>query len=270
MSRPRERPFNEWIDRPNPGRIYDYLLGGSHNFAVDREVAERMIAIFPDVPLWMRANRAFLRRAITFLAKRGIDQFMDIGSGMPTIGNVHTIAQQINPATRVVYVDHDPLVARQSEALVRDNPFVVVLEQDARDPAAILDHADVRTLLDFRRPIAVTLVGLLHFLTDDDEAEHVVQALRDAVPAGSYLAISHGTTEQAPVEALRQFVQLYEQSTTPGKARERWQIARFFEELDLVEPGLVFVPQWQPEHEDDLFVAEPHRACNLGGVGYKR
>lgn len=270
MSRPRERPFDEWIDTPNPGRIYDYLLGGSHNFAVDREVAERMIAIFPDVPLWMRANRAFLRRVITFLVERGIDQFLDIGSGMPTVGNVHTIAQQINIGTRVVYVDHDPLVARQSEALVRDNPRVVVLEHDARDVEAILEHAEVRTLLDFRRPIAVILIGVLHFVIDDREAEHVVQTLRDAVPAGSYVAISHGTTEQAPVDALRQFVQLYEQSTTPGKARERWQIARFLEGLELVEPGLVFVPQWRPEGADDLFVAEPHRACNFGGVAYKR
>lgn len=184
MKQQLKPPTEVRLDTPNPARIYDYLLGGAHNFAVDRETAERMIAIFPDVPLWMRANRAFLRRVTTFLAESGVEQFLDIGSGMPTVGNVHTIAHAITPHARIVYVDNDPLVARQSEALVGDHPLVAVIEEDARNPEVILDHPAVRELLDFQQPIAVTLVGLLHFVTDDSDAERVAEPERACILGG--------------------------------------------------------------------------------------
>lgn len=239
------------------------------NFAIDRAAAEQVIAIMPDVPRIMQANRTFLRRAVTFLVERGIDQFLDIGSGMPTVGNVHTIAQTLNPAARVVYVDIDPLAVRQSEALLHGNPNALALQGDARQPEYILTHPDVQRMLDFNKPVAVLLVALLHFVPEDTEAYQVSQVFRDALPAGSYVTLSHATYEGAPRELITQNEQLYARTTTPVRTRSQVEIERFFEGLDLIEPGVVYVPLWHPESAEDLFLDEPARALNVGGIGRK-
>ncbi len=184
------------LDRPNPARIYDYALGGDANFTADRAAFDALSAVYPDSALVARANRAFLRRAVTVLAQAGIDQFLDIGSGLPTVGNVHTLAQAINPMARVVYVDTDPVAVRFSRQLLdRDKvPHAAAIEADLRDSAAILAHPRARRLLDLSRPVALILAAVLPFIPDDDAALDAVRDITAALPAGSYLVISHATT----------------------------------------------------------------------------
>ncbi len=187
----------EELDRPNAARIYDYLLGGAQNFTADRAAAEHVLDNYPDAALAARANRAFLRRAVAYLADQGIAQFLDIGSGLPTVGNVHEVARQVNPRARIVYVDNDPVAVRYSRELLAEEGAgargVGVIEADLRDPATILGHPTTRRLLDLRRPIGLLLVAVLHFIPDDDEALGAVRDLTAALPAGSYMVISHGT-----------------------------------------------------------------------------
>jgi hypothetical protein len=249
--------------------MYDYFLGGYHNFEIDRRAAAQVLEVLPDTPLIMRANRAFLRRAVSFLSNQGIDQFLDIGSGIPTVGSVHEIVQRINPATRVVYVDIDPIAVIHSEAILKDVPNTAVIQADARQPAQLLAHTEVQRLIDFSRPVAVLLVALLHFITDDDEAMHLVRAFREILPSGGYLAISHGTSENVSNAAIQAGAKVYARSTNPVVARSRAQIAAFFEGFELVEPGLVYVPLWSPEGPEDLFIDEPERSVNIVGVGRK-
>ncbi len=257
------------LDKPSVARMYDYYLGGFHNFAIDRQAADAIARLHPDVALVMRANRAFLRRAVQFLIAQGIDQFLDIGSGIPTVGNVHEVAQRANPAARVVYVDSDPVAVAHSAAMLRDNDAAATVQADARRPEQILDDPVVRRMLDFDRPLGVLIVALLHFIPDDAEAYGLVRAVRDAVAPGSYLAIGHGTTDGLPPERYAQMERLYAQTTNPGKMRPRAAIERFFEEMTVVEPGIVHVPLGRPEDADDLFLDEPARSINFAGVGYK-
>ncbi len=255
--------------KPNPARMYDYYLGGYHNFAIDREAADAAIAIWPELPLAMQANRAFLRRAVRFLVSQGIEQFLDIGSGIPTVGNVHEVAQQLNPAARVVYVDLDPIAAAHSEFLVRDNPLVAVVQQDAAQTDDLLGHPEVRALLDSGKPMAVLLFAILHFIIDDQEAESVSRTICDALIPGSYVAISHASDEGVPPATHEQMLRLYNKTSSPLVARTRTQIARFFGDLDLIEPGVVHVPLWKPEGPNDLYLAEPERGISVGAVGRK-
>ena len=269
MSTHKPKFTNEPDERPSAARIYDYLLGGYHNFEVDREVAQKLIEILPRAPLIMRANRAFVRRVVRFLVGQGIDQFLDIGSGIPTVGNVHEIAQEINPSARVVYVDIDPVAVRHGEEILRENPNTAVIHADAREPQAIINHPDVSRLLDLGKPTAVLITSVLLFLTDDDEAYRVVRTLRDALAPGSYLAISHAFSEVASPEQVEEVTKLYAAGGIPIKGRSRAQIERFFDGLDLVEPGLVYLPLWRPEDPDDLYYDQPHEALNLGAVARK-
>ncbi len=172
---------------PNPARMYDYILGGVHNTEADRIAAEQARAALPDMHLIFRANRAFLRRAVLYLATQGIDQFLDVGSGIPTVGNVHEIAHNVNEDARVVYVDVDPVAVQFSAAILRDNAQATVIQADARDPASILGHPETRRLLDLDRPVALLLVSMLMFVPDDTEATGLVRAFRDALAPGSYL-----------------------------------------------------------------------------------
>jgi len=258
------------LDRPNPARIYDYALGGDANFTADRAAFDALSAVYPDSALAARANRAFLRRAVTFLAQAGVDQFLDIGAGLPTVGNVHTLAQAMNPEARVVYVDNDPVAVRYSRQLLdRDKvPHAAAIEADLRDPAAILAHPRARRLLDLSRPVALILAAVLHFIPDD-AALGAVRDLTAALPAGSYLCISHGTYDGASSDTLAQFVRLYEASTHPLGFRSRAQLARFFDGFALVSPGLVFTPAWRPDGSPSPFTDEPERAAVLAGVGRK-
>ena len=256
-------------EKPSAARIYDYLLGGYHNFEIDRRVAAQLAEIMPDFPLYVQANRAFLRRAVRFLANQGIDQFLDFGSGIPTVGNVHEIAQGINPSTRVVYVDYDPVAVRHSRTILEDNPNAIAVRADIRKTEVILDHPEVRNLLDSSKPTAALLISVLLFIVDNKEAYRLVRVLRDALTPGSYIAISHATAEGVSPEQAAQGEKLYAASGNPVKLRSHVEIKRFFEGFELVEPGLVLVPLWRPEGPDELFFDQPELSQNQGGVAYK-
>ncbi len=266
---PREPAQARPGELASAARIYDRLLGGAHNFAVDRAAAQRLIEIFPDVRRVTWANRAFLRRVVTFLLQEGIDQFLDVGSGIPAVGSVHEIAAEINPAAHIVYVDTDPVVLQHGLAILQGHPSAAAIQADARQPRLILEHAEVQRLLDFRRPVAVLLVALLQFVPNDDEAVALVAEFKQALPSGGYLALAHPTPDGVPAVTLEQLERLYEGTTNPARARPRAQVERFFDGLEVVDPGVVFVPQWRPETDRDVFVHEPGRSSNVGGVGRK-
>src|SRR5712691_3352003 len=209
------------IDRPNVARMYDYFLGGAHNFAVDREAAEQLFKVFPDLPLVSQANRAVLRRAVRFLVDEGMHQFLDIGSGIPTAGNVHEVAQRANPDARVVYVDVEPVAVAHSRAILRSVPNATAVQGDARRIHEVITNPDVQRTLDFNAPIGVLLVALLHFIPDDADAAHIVRSLRDAVPSGSYIVISHAATERIEENGRAQVEQLYRNATSPFHFRTR-------------------------------------------------
>ncbi|MDQ7030459.1 MAG: SAM-dependent methyltransferase [Ardenticatenia bacterium] len=248
-----QSPNEAWIpqgvplDKPSPARMYDYYLGGHHNFEVDRQAAEQVLKIMPEARLMAQANRAFLIQAVKYLAEEeGVDQFLDIGSGIPTKGNVHEVAQGVNPEAKVVYVDIDPIAVAHSRAILEGNPNAICIQADARDPEQIVSHPEVRELLDFSRPVALLLVALLHFITDDEEAYGIVRRFGKVLAPGSFLVISHLTYEGWPEDVLNRIIALYKRSTAPGKARSYAEIQRFFEGWELVEPGLVALNQWRP------------------------
>lgn len=254
-------------NKPNVARINDYLLGGYHNFEIDRRVAEKVIGDFPDVRLTAPANRAFLGRAVRFLVSQGIDQFLDIGSGLPTVGNVHEIVQAANPHARIVYVDIDPIAVAHSEALLVGNPNTAAIHGDVCCPQEILDHPAIRQLIDFRRPCVVLLVAILHLVTDDAELDSILSVLRQALSPGSYIVIAHTTDDGKSGLAYRQAVEANQITNT--RLRPHAEILRLFEGLELVEPGLVYVPLWRPDSSDDILLDDPERSTNFGGIGYK-
>jgi len=262
-------PDDVAMDRPNPARIYDYDLGGHHNFEIDRIVAEKVNEICPDMVLNAHANRAFLRRVVRFLAAQGVEQFLDVGSGLPTVGNVHEVAQAANPAARVVYVDIDPVAVAHSIAILAGNPNATAIEADARHPHQILDHPAVRNLLDFSRPMGILFLAMLHYLVDDKEAYSAVRTLRDAAAPGSYVAVSHLSYDGTPREIVARMDQLAARSSISPRARSRAEILPFFDGLAWVEPGLVRPPLWRPEGPDDVFLDSPERVLGWGGVGRK-
>jgi S-adenosyl methyltransferase len=259
---------------PNPARIYDYFLGGKDNFPADREVADQVVAIAPVARDVVQDNRAFLRRAVRVLTREaGIRQFIDLGSGLPTQGNVHEIAQAIAPDARVVYVDNDAMVVTHSRALLAgDNTLAV--QADLREPDLILGHPEVRQLIDFDQPIALLLMAILHFIPDDEEPLGIVARFRDALPAGSYLAISHGTRDvpvrtdmsaEEMAEMGARVERLYQLTTASLVTRTRGQVERFFDGFDLLEPGLVEIQLWRPDGRDSMLPGGFY-----GGVGRKR
>lgn len=258
------------LDKPNVARMYDYYLGGHHNFAVDRRAAEAAMAIYPDLPLVMQANRAFLRRVVRYLVGRGVTQFLDIGSGIPTAGNVHEVAQQATPAARVAYVDVDPVAVAHAQALLSHDASTIIVRGDVRQPAPILAHPEIGALLDWARPVAVLLLMLLHFVPDDAEAYGAVRMLREHLPPGSYLVVSHAATDDVPAAVRDQMIGLYTRTSSPIVSRSREQIARFFEGTELVEPGLVYLPRWRPEGSEELLLDQAERSVTLAGVGRTR
>jgi len=229
-------------------RIYDYLLGGKDNFAIDREAADQATAAFPGLVTWARNNRAFLSRAVSYLvAEAGIRQFLDIGTGLPTANNTHEVAQRIAPQSRVVYVDNDPVVLVHAQSLLASSPegATAYIEADLRDPDTILAHA--RDTLDFTRPVALMLLAILHVIQDSDDPWGVVGRLMAALPSGSYLVMSHPARDIQP-EQVAEMTRRFNQRTgnVRGATRTRDEVARFFVGLDLVEPGIVSTPQWRP------------------------
>jgi hypothetical protein len=248
--------------------VYDYYLGGSHNFEVDRQMAEEAIRLWPELPRLIRSNRAFLRRAVTFLAGQGIDQFLDIGSGIPTVGNVHEVARRVAPRARVLYVDRDPVAVAHSRAILAGDPNTRVLQADLRRPAEILDHPDLAATLDLTRPVALLLVAVLHFVPDADGPEEAVHTLRQPLARGSYLVLSHaspsGTAEKAATHQ-----ELYQRTPTPMTMRTEEQIERFFEGFELVPPGLVPLARWRPDEDAAVGLSDSEMAGHAG-VGRKQ
>jgi hypothetical protein len=258
---------------PNPARIYDYLLGGKDNFPADREVAEQLMAIAPVARDVVEDNRAFLRRAVRYLtAEAGIRQFVDLGSGLPTQGNVHEVAQAATADARVVYVDNDPMVVAHSRALLAGDNTIVV-QADLRDPDSILAHPDVRQLIDFDQPVALLLTAILHFFPDDQDPVGIVARFRDALPAGSHVAISHGTrdiperpdlTPEAMAEMGERVERLYQLTTSSLVTRTRAEVERFFDGFDLLDPGVVEIQRWRPDGRRQMLPGGFY-----GGVGAK-
>ncbi|MEU6013802.1 SAM-dependent methyltransferase [Streptomyces sp. NPDC047515] len=234
--------------KPHPARVYDWLLGGKDNYPVDQQVGETL----PEEARGNAArNRAFMHRAAAWLARGGVDQFLDIGTGIPTAPNLHQVVQAITPAARVVYADNDPIVLRHAEALLISSAEGATdyLHADVREPRAILERA--RELLDFSRPIALSLIALMHFLPDDQDPYGITRSLVDALPEGSFLVLSHGTADQHP--ELRQKTETaYRKGAIPLRMRTRSEVEPFFEGLDLVEPGLVYATQWYQEEPAPL------------------
>jgi O-methyltransferase involved in polyketide biosynthesis len=261
-------PEGMLLDKPNPARLYDYLLGGFHNFAADRELGDGIEKFYPQVRVSTVAQRAFVRRAIGFLVDQGIDQFLDIGSGLPTAGNVHQIAQAADPNAHVVYVDNDPVVLAHSQILLQDDPNTTLICVDLRDTDAILSHQAVVDLFDFSRPLAVTLNAVLHYITDDAQAQAAVRGLIDPLVPGSYAVISHISYDGAAQEVLEQGREFY-RAAADIRVRTREQIRQFFAGLELVEPGLVRAPLWRPEGPDDVLLEHPQHWIGFVGVGRK-
>ncbi|MBN1660572.1 MAG: SAM-dependent methyltransferase [Anaerolineae bacterium] len=261
-------PAGVSLDRPNPARIYDYMLGGYHNFQPDREMSDTMEKLFPEVRLAARVNRAFLRRAVTFLVEEGCDQFLDLGSGIPTVGNVHEVAQALNPDAHVVYVDIDPVAVAHSLAMLVDNPRATAIRADVRQAEEIVTHPDVQRLLDLTKPLGVLIVGMLHYLLDDGEAQAAVRTFRTAAAPGSYLAISHTTPRVYPPEMAETVADIVRRSTRV-RHRAPEDVLVFFGDWPLVPPGLVLGPLWRPESARDPLLNEPELAWTISGVARK-
>ncbi|GAA0655732.1 SAM-dependent methyltransferase [Kitasatospora atroaurantiaca] len=234
---------------PHPARMYDYYLGGKDNFPADREAAEKVMALSPLVRISALANRAFLQRAVRHLAHQGIKQFLDIGTGIPTAGNTHETAQQVHPDARVAYLDNDPIVLVHSRALLAgaSQGRATVAQADLRDPEAILDSPEVRKVLDLGQPVALLLFAVLHFIDEADDPYGIVRRLVDALPSGSYLALSHGTADFISPEEAGKGPAIYRNATAQLTMRTREQVLRFFDGLELEEPGLVTAPLWRPD-----------------------
>jgi SAM-dependent methyltransferase len=242
-------------DRPSPARIYDYWLGGKNNYPVDREVAETIMALAPTTPASIRENRDFLLRAVRYLADQGIDQFLDLGCGLPFSPNVHEVAQSVVPDACVAYVDSDPIVLRHAHALMErsDPQHIAVIHADVRKPEDILQHPDALRVLDFDKPVGILLVAVLHFVADAEEPERLIRQLTARFPAGSYLVISHGTPDfnvAGAMEATENY-----RSTSAYNARTRASIEALFNGMPLIAPGLVPIAQW-PDTSLDARAAE--------------
>ncbi|MFJ5528377.1 SAM-dependent methyltransferase [Streptomyces sp. NPDC093261] len=237
--------------KPHPARMYDWYLGGKDNYPVDEEMGRQMLALDPRVPVMARVNRAFIHRATRWPAHHGVRQFLDIGTGIPTEPNLHQIAQDIAPDARIVYCDNDPIVPAHAAALLRGTPQGVTryLQADVREPDAIIEGA--KRVLDFGRPVALSLVALLHFVSDEDGAHALVDRLLSEIPSGSYLMMTHATADFTPEESAAATEKLKAAGVTLA-LRSRDQVARFFHGLDLIEPRVEVVHKWHPELGDPV------------------
>jgi hypothetical protein len=252
--------------KANIARVYDYWLGGSHNFLADQDAARTVIALDPNIRAIARANRAFVGRAVRFAADLGIRQFLDIGSGIPTENNVHQVAQRVAPGARVVYVDNDEVAVAHSRLMLEDNPDATIIKADAREPEKILADPETQLLLDLSQPVAVFLVAVLPFLPDTDHPGAIVATLRDALAPGSYLAICHACRDDIP-NLASSFETVYNSRVTAQlNFRTREQIMGLFDGFTLMEPGLVWIPQWRPDSPQSV-PEDPASYWALVGVG---
>ncbi|MEO6089464.1 MAG: SAM-dependent methyltransferase [Umezawaea sp.] len=261
--RPAWVPNSINTELPSAARVYDYLLGGGHNFAIDRVVGEKVLQVLPNGGQIAGSNRAFLRRAVLFMMEQGITQFLDLGSGIPTVGNVHEIAQQADPKARVVYVDYDEVAVTHSELLLQDNEYATVVAADATKPDRVLSTPAVREMLDFSQPIGLLMVAVLHFVPDEKNPHEVLARYFDALPSGSLVALSHLTADGKPTE-MAAVEEAMKNSRDPMYFRSHAEFAGMFEGLELVEPGVVSAPHWRPEVDYDTSPEDVY-----AGVGRK-
>lgn len=242
------------ITVPNASRVYDYALGGVHNFTVDREFWHQAERVFPDARMVARANRAFLGRAVRWLVEEaGVTQFLDLGSGIPTLGNVHEAAQEVDPRARVVYVDNDPIAVEQSRSLLRGDPQSRAIRGDLREPETILFDPQVLDFLDFSRPIGVLMVAVLHFVPDEADPRSIVSRIGTTLASGSFLALSHVGPEATEAGRERQEIvrKLYEQTPTPLTIRGPAEVRALIDDgFEVVEPGVVSADRWRPDPEE--------------------
>ncbi|MEU9134056.1 SAM-dependent methyltransferase [Kitasatospora sp. NPDC048540] len=258
------------LHRAHSARMYDYYLGGTTNFAADREAAGQVMAVFPWAETAARVNRSFMHRSTRLLALAGIRQFLDIGTGIPTRPNLHEIAQQTAPECRIVYTDNDPIVLAHAQALLLSTPQgrTAYVEADVTDPAAVLASAQLRATLDLARPVALSLNALLHFVPDSRGAKDIVEYFKSELPSGSALVITHGSPDFAPEQAER-ITQVYAAAGTAVQMRTRDEIARFLDGWELLEPGLVATHRWRPEGgRPDPAVTDSH-ASAYAAVAFK-
>lgn len=251
----------------HPARMYDYYLGGKDNYQVDRDAAEEVLAVLPESRDMARANRAFLGRTVRYLARHGICQFLDIGTGIPGPDNTNDIAHALQPEARVVYADNDPIVLTHASALLarHDPRHITVIEANLRDPESIIQHPGAQAVLDFDKPIGVLLVAVLHFIQDDERPHELVERLKRVLVPGSYLVVSHGTAD-FDLERSNAAVASYNQAGAPLAPRSLREVTQFFDGLELIEPGVVQIPWWQPDGE----VGEDSEQIWIyGGIGYK-
>ncbi len=274
--RGKERAREDWVpqdiplDQSNVARIYDYFLGGHHNFAIDRQVAQKIESIYPDIRPGAITNRAFLCRAVEYVVRQGLEQIIDLGSGIPTLGNVHEIAQSINPETRVVYVDIDRVAVAHSRAMLGDNETATAIRADVAFPRKIIDHEEVKALIDFDQPLALFGVAIFHLIPDDQQLYEVIAEWKQLMASGSYFVIAHPTYDDAPQHLIKQVQNLYAVSADAQSKMRSWEaIRRLFDGFELVEPGLVHTPSWRPDSPDALLIDEPERSMVWAGVGRK-
>jgi hypothetical protein len=245
----------------HPARMYDYFLGGKNHFPADQAAADQLLEAAPQTRVGARENRAFLQRVVRFLAgEAGIRQFLDIGTGLPTQGNVHEVARSVTPDASVVYVDNDPIVHVHANALLASDKTASILG-DLRDPEEILEHPTTRRFIDFGQPVAILLLAILHFLRDQDDPGAILAKLKGVMAPGSYLALSHGTGDLYPPEIGATAKRVYDRASSRLVLRSRDEIAEFFDGFELVDPGVVQLSLWRPDR--DL----PSSRGLFGGVG---
>jgi S-adenosyl methyltransferase len=232
------------ISKPSIARVYDAVLGGKDNFPADRAVVEEVQKTFPDGGGAARVNRALLGRAVRYMAQAGVDQFLDLGSGLPTVQNTHQIAQAVNPAARVVYVDNDPMVLAHGRALLADNESTIVVTADLMEPEQVLGRPEITGFLDLSRPLGVIMNAIIHHILDEEDPYDIVARYKKLMPSGSYLLLTHFSNSSPEARGLERVLLL---TLGRGQLRSREQIARFFDGLDLVDPGLVHLPDWHPD-----------------------
>lgn len=260
-----DNPNKVDLGTPSPARMYDYYLGGKDNFPVDREAADRALTVFPAARELARANRRFLISAVNFLARKGIEQFIDIGTGIPTSPNVHEIARSVTPSVRVAYVDNDPMVLAHDRALLAGAYGIAVVGGDARRAGDFACDDELRGVIDFTQPVGMLFVAVLHFVTDTEDPWGSVASLRELMAPGSYLVLSHGTSDGSDPAAVEAIRQAYRKAAAPAVFRTEREIGRFFDGFRLVYPGITDVSEWHP-------ITDPQPTPGLriiGGVGEK-
>jgi hypothetical protein len=262
-------PHSVDVSIPSPARLYDYMLGGAHNFAVDRQMGEKIELLMPHARTASRINRAFLGRVVRFMVDQGVRQFLDIGSGIPTVSNVHEVAQARDPECRVVYVDREPVAVAHSELILAGNDRAAVLQADMRDPDGILGSAEVRRLLDFDQPIGLLMLFMVHWVPTEADPWSLMKRYREALPSGSYLAISHLANDHDHEGVRAATARLTQAGGEQALERSRDEIESFFGDFELVEPGLVRFAEWRSSGPGDISDDPTVNEIAYGGVARK-